>query len=187
MLEQPILQTIRYELLPIVAGDQPFIYEGLGDPKVAEFYAVSYNSLEATASQMEFYARVWREQTGCYWKIVEKKTGEAKGVVGMSSYNQAFEKAELGAWLLPKYWRQGIMKEAMPAMFDWLFQKWRLHRLEGVVETGNAASSALVKSLGFQFEGILRDAELKNGRRISLEMYSLLKPEWLHRQGASTS
>jgi ribosomal-protein-alanine N-acetyltransferase len=72
---------------------------------------------------------------------------------------------------------KGIMPEVLPEMIKHLFNTWKLHRLEAVVETGNEASSKLLVKLGFVREGILREAEVKNGKRITLHMYSLLKTD----------
>jgi ribosomal-protein-alanine N-acetyltransferase len=163
------------EILP---DDQAFIFEGLSHPEVIPFYGVSYTTFEETAGQMEFYSRVWREQTGAYWKIVSKETGVRLGVCGISGYIAQHEKAELGAWLLPRYWKQGVMTEVMPIVIAFAFEHWRLHRIEGVVEEGNEASSRLMKKLGFVYEGTMREAELKKGKRVSLEVYSLLKREF---------
>jgi RimJ/RimL family protein N-acetyltransferase len=35
-----------------------------------------------------------------------------------------------------------------------------------------------MKKLGFVYEGTMREAELKKGKRVSLEVYSLLKREF---------
>ena len=67
------------------------------------------------------------------------------------------------------------MQEVMPVVLAHLFEAWKLHRLEAVVEEGNEASSKLLDKLGFMYEGTLREAEIKKGKRISLRMYSLLK------------
>jgi len=66
----PELQTNNYWLKEIQRADQPFVYEGLSHPEVIRYYGVWYETLEATAGQMDFYERVWKEQTGCFWKIV---------------------------------------------------------------------------------------------------------------------
>ena len=69
------------------------------------------------------------------------------------------------------------MPEVLPEMIKHLFSTWKLHRMEAIVETGNDASSKLLEKSGFMKEGILREAEVKNGKRITLHMYSLLKTD----------
>lgn len=177
----PVLKSARFSLEPVVWEDQAFVFEGLSHPDVVSFYGVSYKTLDETAGQMEFYERVWREKSGAYWKVVDEETGENMGVCGFSSYNPVHQKAEIGAWLLPAYWGKGIMTEVMPLVIKFAFENWELNRLEGVVEPRNIASANLAKRLGFVYEGTLREAEMKNGKPISLEYYSMLRSEFLNR------
>jgi ribosomal-protein-alanine N-acetyltransferase len=174
----PKLSTNRFLLQEILPGDQPFIFEGLSNPEVIPFYGVQYGSLESTSAQMDFYSNLWKEKTGCWWKVVEKKTNDPVGAVGMNAYNAVHEKAEIGYWLLPAHWKKGVMSEVWPVLLDHLFSEWKLHRLEAVVEVGNIPSARLSQKLGFTFEGTHRETEIKNGERISLWMYGLLASEW---------
>jgi [ribosomal protein S5]-alanine N-acetyltransferase len=173
----PELTTQRFLLQEITAADQPFIFEGLSHPQVIPFYGVSYDSLEATAAQIDFYSTIWQEKTGCWWKITDKQSGLPVGACGINYYSAEHEKAEIGYWLLPAYWRKGIMPEVIPVMIAHLFATWPLHRLEAVIEEGNEASCRLSEKLGFRFEGKLRDAEIKKGKRLTLLMYSRLKTD----------
>lgn len=173
----PELQTQQFLLQEILPADQQFIFEGLSDPAVIPFYGVRYASFEATATQMEFYRQIWEQKTGCWWKVVDRQTNEPVGACGMNSYQALHEKAEIGYWLLPEYWKKGIMAEVIPVMTDHLFKNWKLHRLEAVIEDGNETSCRLSEKLGFTFEGKIREAEIKEGRRISLLIYSLLKTD----------
>ena len=173
----PELATTRFFLKQIQAADQPFIFEGLSHPEVIAHYGVSYDSLEAASAQMDFYANCWKEKTGCWWKIVDKETQRPVGACGINHYHAAHEKAEIGYWLLSPYWGKGIMQEVIPAMIRHVFAHWKLHRLEAVIEDGNTASCRLAEKLGFTYEGTLRESEIKNGKRISLRMYSMLSAE----------
>lgn len=170
----PELETKRFLLKQILAQDQPFIFKGLSDPLVIPYYGVQYDSLEATLDQMKFYEKLWVEKTGCWWKIIDRSTLEPVGACGMNYYQPSHEKAELGYWLLPDFWKMGIMPEVLPVVINHLFATWNLHRLEAVIEEGNEASCKLSERLGFRFEGKLRESEIKHGRHINLLMYGLL-------------
>jgi ribosomal-protein-alanine N-acetyltransferase len=176
----PELDTPHYSLKKITAADQPFIFEGLSHPQVIPFYGVRYYNLKATKAQMEFYESIWKEKTGCWWKIVSRESGKPVGACGMNFYQPVHEKAEIGYWLLPKYWKKGIMPEVLPVMLKHLFETWKLYRIEAVIEQGNTASCKLSEKLGFTLEGKLRDAEIKNGKRVNLLLYSLLKTDLSH-------
>lgn len=173
----PELDTPRFLLKQIVSDDQAFIFKGLSHPDVIPYYGVQYDSFDATKAQMEFYDNLWSEKTGCWWKIVDKATGESVGACGMNAYNATHERAEIGYWLLPEHWKKGIMAEVIPVMIDHLFAAWKLHRLEAVVEEGNDTSNKLAEKMGFRFEGVMRECEIKQGKRISLSMYSRLRTD----------
>lgn len=172
MLVIPVVKWDEFRLEPIVADDQEFIFRGLSHPGVIQYYGVSFESFEQTASQMEFYDTMVREHTGMPWKILVNNV--PVGVVSAYHYQPAHERMELGYWLLPEAQGRGIMSEVLPRILQVLPVSFKLHRLEATVETGNMASARLLEKLGFKQEGLLRNYEIKNGKRISLFVYSIL-------------
>jgi len=72
----------------------------------------------------------------------------------------------------PEYWHRGIMTEAMPLICNYGFNKLRLHRIEGIVETENVNCKKAIAKLNFKYEGTMVDCEIKNGKFISLDMYA---------------
>lgn len=163
-----------YLLEPIKREDQAFVFLGLSNPEVIRYYGVSYDTLEATAEQMDFYERLIVEKSGASWKLVDRKSGIPMGIVAGYLYQAAHQRIEIGFWLVPEYQRKGIMKSILPVFIQLLTDQFDLHRIEAMVETENAASCSLLEKAGFQKEGILRDYEIKNGKRISIVVYSLL-------------
>ena len=171
------IETTRFILKEIQDEDRPFIFEGLSNPLVIPYCGVQYDSLEGTGAQMDFYRKIWEEKTGCWWKIEDRIQKIPVGACGINYYSPVHEKAEIGYWLLPAFWKKGIMKEVIPPLINYVFSHWKLHRLEAIIEVGNEASCKLSESLGFRLDGLMREAEIKNGRRVSLLVYSLLKTD----------
>jgi [ribosomal protein S5]-alanine N-acetyltransferase len=176
----PELFTQRLVLQEILRADQPFIFEGLSHSDVIPFYGVSYNSLEATSVQMEWYTQMMEKGTGISWKIVDKASAKPMGVISVYHYKIEHNRAELGFWLLPAYWKRGFMKEAMQAVIDYWQHEKGIHRLEAFVEAGNTSSMQSLERMCFTHEGTMQDCEVKNGRYISLHIYSLLTPDELN-------
>ena len=172
-----VLSTSRFQLLPITPGDHRFIFEGLSHPAVIPFYGVSYSSMEAAEEQMQFYQSLLNTGTGCWWKINDKGTAQPVGAIGFNNYNAQHKKAEIGFWLLPGSWKKGIINEVLPVVVHHLFSTVGVHRIEAIVEEGNDASSRTLENAGFTYEGTHRECEIKNGRFISLRMYSLLSTD----------
>lgn len=168
--EIPPIQTPRLLLRPIVESDIQNIYRGLSHPKVIKYYGVSFDSLEATQEQMQWYAN----EKQCWWVIYSIDNQEFYGAAGLNDLSPEHKKAEIGIWLLPEYWGKGIMTEVMPLICDYGFDKLGLHRIEGFVEYNNISCKKAMAKVGFAHEGTMKDCELKNGEYISVDIYARL-------------
>jgi ribosomal-protein-alanine N-acetyltransferase len=168
------LKTERLVLEPIERGDQAFIFKGLSHPQVIPYYGVSYASFEAAGAQMDWYEQIKREGTGLWWKIREEMNEENAGAIGYNYHNIQHHKCEIGYWLLPEHWHKGIISEALKEVIRFLQKEKNVHRIEAMIELGNGQSCAVIEKAGFLYEGRLRDYEQKEGKYISLLLYSLL-------------
>jgi [ribosomal protein S5]-alanine N-acetyltransferase len=66
------------------------------------------------------------------------------------------------------------MTETIPLICHYGFNKLGLHRIEGIVETENQNCKKALAKLQFRYEGTMNDCEIKNGKYISLDIYSKL-------------
>lgn len=178
------IDTGRFVLRPVVEDDLPRVFLGLGDPRVIAHYGVSYASLDATREQMRWYARLEAEGTGRWWAMCRPEAPERLiGACGVNDLVRAHRRAELGYWLLPDYWGQGIAHECVSAMLGYVFDHMDVFRVGAEVEPGNHPSARLLDKLGFVREGIRRAYEFKDGAPLDLALFSLLATE--RRQGSS--
>ncbi|MEM6346312.1 MAG: GNAT family N-acetyltransferase [Bacteroidota bacterium] len=175
---QKQLTTERLLIRPIIAEDHPHIFAGLSHPEVIKYYGVSYQTLEETQSQMDWYQSLVSEQKGLWWAMIDKADQSFLGALGLNDWDQQNRKAEFGLWLLPQYWGQGYIQEATPAIFKYAFAEMNLHRIEAFVESENQASQKALQRLGFRHEGCMREAEIKNGRFISIEIFAFFEAEF---------
>ncbi|MDG2431793.1 GNAT family protein [Flavobacterium sp.] len=171
----PTLKTERLLLRQFVASDIENVFKGLSHPDIIQYYGVSYQTMEATKEQMDFFADLEKEETGIWWAICSLDNQIFYGAGGLNNLNKEHKKAEIGFWLLPDFWGQGIMNQAMPLLCDYGFDKLGLHRIEGIVETKNTNCKKAMAKLNFNLEGTMRECEIKNGKFISLDIYAKLK------------
>ena len=176
----PELSSSHYLLKQILPEDQQFIFDGLSHPKVIPYYGVRYHSFEDAKRQLDFYEDLWHWGTGIWWKIVDKKTLEKTGAIGFNNYQVQHNKAEIGYWLLPQFWKRGIITEVLPVLIDYIQNQKNIHRIEALVEEDNHASRKVLERFGFTYEGKMRDCEYKDDRYISLLIYSLLETDKLN-------
>ena len=175
MTTEVTIKTNRLLLRQFVDNDIENVFKGLSHPKIIKHYGISFDSIEATKEQMSWFADLKKDGTGMWFAVCSLDNKTFYGAGGINSLSQEHKKAEIGFWLLPDFWGQGIMKEAMPLICDYGFDKLGLHRIEGFVESDNTNCKQAMSKLDFQHEGTMKECEIKNGKFISLDIYAKLK------------
>ncbi len=173
----PTLKTERFLLRQIRADDIDNIYRGLSNPEVIKYYGVNFDSLQATEEQMLWFENLEKTKTGIWWAICSLDGKTFYGAGGFNALSATHKKAEIGFWLLPDYWKQGIMREVFPVLCNYGFDKLGLNRIEGMVETENKNCKNAIEKMNFVLEGTMRECEIKDGQYLSIDMYSLLKKD----------
>ena len=171
----PELSTARLRLRRISMADHPTLFKAMSDPRVIQFYGSSYQTPEETRSLMDWFEFNFDHGLGLWWAIcLQDAPTRMIGACGIHDWDQQHHAAELGFWLLPEYWKQGLMRECLQTLLPFCFSDLNLHRLQARIERENIASQQLLEREGFQREGILRDAELKNGAYVAIYLYARL-------------
>ncbi|WP_037320739.1 GNAT family N-acetyltransferase [Salegentibacter sp. Hel_I_6] len=171
MKEIANIKTDRLLLRGIRASDIENIHKGLSNPEVIKHYGVSFESLEATREQMDWFA----DSRQFWWAICSPDNKLFYGAGGLNDLSLEHKKAEIGLWLLPDFWGKGIMTEAMPLICNFGFEKLGIHRIEGFVNTDNRNCKKAMAKLDFQHEGTMKECEVKNGQFLSVDIYAKLK------------
>ena len=153
-------------------NDLDHVFLGLSDPAVIQFYGVHFTSREETRKQMEWFAELEKEGTGIWWAVCSPDQSIFYGAAGLYYLNKVHRKAEIGCWILPAYWGRGLMGEVIPHIIDYGFKQMALHRIEGLVESENVNCKRAMAKMDFVHEGTMRECEIKNGKWISLDIYS---------------
>lgn len=173
----PKIKTVRFWLRQIVPEDLEKIFAGLSDPRVTQYYGVSYSTLEDTKNQLEWFRNLEQMETGIWWAICSHDNATFLGAAGFNNTIKEHKKTEIGYWLLPEFWRQGVIQEVLPPLLDYAFNTLNLIRVEAQVESENLSSIKSLTQLGFQHEGTLKNYEIKNEKPIDLSIFAIFKNE----------
>lgn len=174
-LDFPIIKTDRLLLRKFEQADLHNVFKGLSHPDVIRYYGVHFDTVEAAQEQMDWFRDHEKNETGQWFAICSADNQFFYGAGGLNDVKKEHKKAEIGFWLLPDFWQQGIMTEAMPLICCYAFNHMDIHRIEGYVESDNLNCKKALKKLDFKHEGTMKDCEIKNGRFISLDIYSKLR------------
>ena len=109
--------------------------------------------------------------------ICDRTSGELCGVIGLRIERDQ-QRAELGYWIGKPFRGRGLASEASRAMLDYAFRALELERVYAAHFPWNPASGRVLEKAGLKREGILRGHAQKNGERIDLQFFGLLRAEY---------
>jgi ribosomal-protein-alanine N-acetyltransferase len=144
---------------------------------VTRYYGVSYGSLEETQAQMDGTITCWKARRASGGASASPMDpSRLIGACGFNEWHRVHNRAEIGYWLLPDYWGQGVMTECLPPSSGTPLRPCTCTESWPSWNRPNGQSARLVQKLGFRYEGTLRECELKNGTYIDHAYYALLNP-----------
>jgi ribosomal-protein-serine acetyltransferase len=172
------LETIRLQLFPLDATDSRDLWHAVeGSRAHLEPWLpwVPFNvDLDSSGRYAEASASDWDAARACRFAIRERANRRLLGVIGLETFAHLHESVELGYWLRIDACGKGLMTEAGRTVLDWAFGAVNAHRVRVAAATDNHASLAVIRRLGFRFEGIARQAERCNGRWLDHAVFALL-------------
>ena len=115
----------------------------------------------------------------CFFTIIDLDTGKAVGVTSFLRIAAATGVIEVGhIHFSPLIQGSAVSTEAMYLMMNLVFEDLGYRRYEWKCDALNAPSCAAAKRLGFEFEGIFRQATIYKQRNRDTAWYSIIDREW---------
>lgn len=170
----PILETERLRLREITEEDAEAIFSYFSQDIVTRFYGQeSFVSIEQAKSFVELFSKNFAEKRGIRWGIERKGIKGIIGTIGLNAWMPKHKRAEIGYDLHPVYWRKGYTSEAAEKVLSYGMKELGLTRIGAIVFVENTASNQMIKKLGFQREGVLKNYIYQNGVPYDTYVYSL--------------
>ena len=175
----PRLQARRLSLRPLTSNDVPDLYEIFSDPEVTRYWSSPpYTEMAQAEALLAEIEESFLQRTLFQWGVEREADGKVVGTVTLWQLDIGNRRGESGFALGREAWGQGLMTEALGALFAFCFGVLGLHRLEADVEPANERSLALLERLGFRREGVLRERWFTYGEWQDSVMLGLLAEEW---------
>lgn len=109
-------------------------------------------------------------------------TRDDDDIVGVVNINEivrgGFQSAYLGYYAFEPHAGRGLMRQGLALVIRYAFRTLRLHRLEANIQPENQRSIALVRGLGFSFEGYSPRYLKIAGRWRDHERWALRAENW---------
>ncbi|MCR2785154.1 MULTISPECIES: GNAT family N-acetyltransferase [unclassified Microbacterium] len=150
------LRTARLELSIPTEADADAITAAAQDPEVPRWTTLPFPYERAHAD--DFIAKAaqwWAAETELTWAI--RLDGAWIGMIGLQHLHVGGD-AEIGFWLAAHARANGYLTEAARAVIDFAFaaEPLDLKRIEWQAIVGNIPSARTARTLGFRYEGTMR-------------------------------
>jgi ribosomal-protein-alanine N-acetyltransferase len=179
----PCLETRRLHLREIVQSDAQDVFSIHSDQSAMRWFGSDpLTSIEEAKKLIDVFSG-WRQMAnpGTRWGIQHKSDLRFLGSCGLFKWNRSWKSCVVGYELASSARGQGFMVEALCAVLEWGFANMGLHRVEAQVHLQNLASIKLLSKLGFVQEGCMREAGFWLGSQHDLQLYALLRRDFISR------
>jgi [ribosomal protein S5]-alanine N-acetyltransferase len=106
--------------------------------------------------------------------ITAKETGEVLGAIALTN-NKHFNQGEIAYWIGEPYWGRGYATEAAEAILQFAFEEKNLHKVFARYFSSNTASGKVLRKIGMEQEGLLKEHIIKEGKYEDLVYYGILR------------
>ncbi|PUZ26277.1 GNAT family N-acetyltransferase [Chitinophaga parva] len=179
MKDLPVLKNGTLVLRAIRDDDTDALFRLFREEAVTRYMDIdSFASITQATELIRFLRQKWRKGQSMRLAITLRGQDKLIGTIGLHHIQLHHYKAELGYELLPAYWGQGIMTNALDLLLQYAYGQMDLNRIEAFVEPTNEPSLKLLLRLGFHYEGRLRDNFHEKGRFTDALLYSLLRKDY---------
>lgn len=130
-----------------------------------------------TDESADWWIRMTAENEGKtgVWRLI-LANGKVVGNISIEQKSDVYRKdAEIGYMVLKEYQSKGIGTEAVKQICRIAFETLDIVRITGMFFEPNTASKRVLKKAGFAYEGMMKNAVVKDGKIYHLCIMGLLK------------
>lgn len=134
------------------------------------------------------YVKSTKDVRRACFLVIDEMTGGLAGVVNINEIVRgSFQSAYFGYYALVPYAGKGYMRAGLVQAINYAFREQKLHRVEANIQPDNHESIGLVRSLGFQLEGVSPKYLKISGRWRDHERWAIRAEDWRPRKKLRTS
>jgi RimJ/RimL family protein N-acetyltransferase len=127
----------------------------------------------------EYLGRLAASADPLHFAVIDTATGKAAGTAALMRIEPLHGVIEVGyITFSPLLKKTCASTEAMYLLMAYIFDELKYRRYEWKCDSLNAPSRAAAKRLGFQFEGIFRNAVVYKNRSRDTAWFSITDAEW---------
>jgi [ribosomal protein S5]-alanine N-acetyltransferase len=177
------IETSRLLLSDYAENDENLLYEILNDSDVNHYLQVPDISRDGVQKSFKVFSedRTKTNRIFYYFKVQLKTTHEYIGEIGfkISQKNEFGGSAHVGYMLKSVFRNKGYASEGLIECVNFGFHNLNLHKMTASINPENMNSKKLLEKVGFRRNAILREERLVKNKWEDIELYELLKKDFI--------
>ena len=144
-------------LRKISKHDADFVFYSLNNEELISYLSLGpLNTIEHAKRLIKSYLKYWDNYVQFNYIIeLHDVNKERIGSISLWNINWKHRRAQIGIWLIPKFWSMGLGEKAIAMIKNIGFNHLKINRLEAYIAIDNERSISLFKKCGFKEEGKL--------------------------------
>ncbi|MCK5536593.1 MAG: GNAT family N-acetyltransferase [Bacteroidales bacterium] len=160
--------------------DCPLFYQWINDKDTIQYSLSLFQRINTKKEIKAWYLKLLRDNKNINLGIYLDKTNKLIGYAGLSNISNTNKSAEYFIFIGDKeYWGSGIGSQVTKQIIELGFSKYKLNRIMLTVSELNIGGIKAYKNAGFKTEGIMRQANFREGIFHDKLIMSILKSEWI--------
>ncbi|MBI3548760.1 MAG: GNAT family N-acetyltransferase [Elusimicrobia bacterium] len=173
------LRSRKVRLRPFLPADARGLADAVEESLAELRRRFAWASAEQPYDAPAFVRRASRAPRDTAFALVEPRTERLLGAAWLAEAPDGEDgRLRLSLWVRKARAGRGCATEAGRLLVEHAFRKLGAHRLYARIDPANRAGRAVIRKLGFRYEGCLREDKRLNGRWVDQECWGLLKAEW---------
>lgn len=155
-------------LRPLEERDLDQLYGYKNDPAIMSLL-VGFGAGYSRKGLVEWLERHTGRQDEILWSIAEKTTDRCIGYAGLYNIDGRTRSCTFGILIGDKsFWGRHAGTEATGAVLEYAFRQLNLRRVALTVLAANARARRVYEKIGFEVEGLLKQAEFRDGSYLDI-------------------
>lgn len=170
----PTLTTARLRIRQMSKADTSAIYDICRRPESARYVEwTEHQNIGETRAYVNWIVDGYGKQRSTTWVIELLPEKKVIGTCCFLNIDSYYKTAEIGYCLSSAYWGRGYATEAVWALLWYGFREIGFARIQARVMTENFRSAAVLERIGFEKEGLLKNAVYCKNQAHNIYLYAM--------------
>ena len=169
--KEPVIETERLILRPIVITDLDDVFEWNSDPKVNEF--MSYCLVSDKIETKKYIESLVNNEKLWTWGVIEKNSGEMIGSIGIGVNKFKSDYFGFAYNFKQKSWGKGYASETVTTIVKYMIHERGIKKFIAYHDISNPASGRVIEKAGLKYAYDGEYYKLDGSKTFQAKFYTL--------------